>query len=115
MKITRIYTGNDGESHFEEMQVDFFEAAYGKLSQLVETQGVIFGEVDKENEIDWHNPPCKQYVLMLRGIMEIETGHGVKKSFKEGEILLAEDLTGRGHKTRALSEGVRNYMAIPLK
>lgn len=52
---------------------------------------------------------------MLQGAMEIEIGDGTKKNFYEGDVLLAEDVTGQGDINRAANEGVRKYLVITLK
>ncbi len=44
MKIVRVYSGDDGESHFEELEIPLTAARYGQLSEMVEAQGVIFRE-----------------------------------------------------------------------
>jgi quercetin dioxygenase-like cupin family protein len=75
----------------------------------------VFGELGELREISWHNPSCSEYVIMLKGSIEIEVGNGTKKIFNEGDIILAEDTTGQGHVTRAASEGVRRYLIMPLK
>lgn len=115
MKITRLYTGTDNQSHFEAVDIPLQTAEHGVLSSKLPVDGVYIGEIEDLTEVDWHNPPCRQFIIMLQGAMAIEITDGSKKVFREGDILLAEDLTGRGHKTYAASQGVRRYMAIPLK
>ena len=45
MKITRLYTGKDGESHFEDVDVPLADAGkIGRLSECVAAQGIIFRE-----------------------------------------------------------------------
>jgi len=39
------------------------------------------------DEISWHNPPVPQFVIMLEGAMEIETGNGTKRIFNTGDIV----------------------------
>ena len=114
MQCTRLFTGEDQQSHFQEYSIELIEAKYGKLSAPREIQNIIFGEIDLPIEIDWHNPPSSQYIIMLKGAMEIEVGDGSKRIFYEGDLLLAEDTTGQGHITRAASEGVRQYLVLPL-
>jgi quercetin dioxygenase-like cupin family protein len=115
MKVTRIFTGSDQQSHFEEIELSFIDSEYGKITNPIHTENIIFGEREEIDEISWHNPPCPQYVIMLKGSVEIQTGNGAKRIFKEGDIVLAEDVTGQGHITRPASEGVRRYLVIPLK
>lgn len=91
------------------------DAALGKLTPAIAVENIIFGEIENVNEILWHNPPCKQYIIMLHGSMEIEISDGARRIFHPGDVLLAEDTTGKGHITRAASEGVRKYLVIPVK
>lgn len=115
MIITRLFTGEDNQSYFEDINVELADAEIGKISNPIDTEEVVLGEIDGVDVVDWHNAPRRQYIIMLKGAMEIEIGNGTKRIFKEGEILLAEDMTGKGHITRAASKGIRQYIAIPLK
>jgi len=115
MKFTRIFTGDDEKSHFQDDLLNLNDAEIGKITTPLEVSNLIFGEIENINEITWHNPPCRQFIVMLEGAMEIEIGDGSKKVFNIGDILLAEDTTGQGHVTRAASSGKRKYMVIPLK
>jgi uncharacterized cupin superfamily protein len=114
MKLTRLFTGSDLQSHFQETEIELLDAPIGKITAGIKSGEIIFGEIEDVQEISWHNPPCKQYVIMLKGAMEIEVGDGTRRIFREGDILLSEDTTGQGHITRAASEGIRRYLVIPL-
>ena len=115
MKYIRLYSGDDGQSHFEELSMDLIDASIGKISQSFHVSDAIFGYIEDVPDISWHNPPCRQYIILLKGAMEIEVGNGASQVFNEGDILLAEDTVGQGHITRAASEGSRHYLALPLK
>ena len=53
MHIVRIYTGEDGESHFEDIDIDFEDhGPIGRISNLWRGKGVIFREVDGELFVD---------------------------------------------------------------
>ncbi len=114
MKFIRLFTGKDEQSHFSDFEPEFFTVEYGKLTHPINVNSIIFGDINIE-EVTWHNTPCKQYIIMLQGAMEIEVGDGTKEIFYEGDVLLAEDITGQGHITRAASEVTRRYLTIPLK
>jgi uncharacterized cupin superfamily protein len=45
---------------------------------------------------------CREYVITLDGQAEIEVGSGEKRRFGKGDVLLAEDITGKGHQTWAI-------------
>jgi Ethanolamine utilization protein EutJ (predicted chaperonin) len=115
MKVVRLFTGDDQQSHFEEIDMDLFDAQYGKLTNFIPVKNIFFGEIDGFEVIDCHNPQAKHYIVMLNGAIEIEVGNGAKRIFKEGDVLLAEDTTGQGHITRAVSQGLRKYLMIPLE
>lgn len=115
MKYTRLFTGPNNQSYFEDSHVPLESIPIGQISSPIPVKNIFFGKLTDVKEVGWHNPPCRQYVIMLQGSMEIETGDGTKRIFHEGDILLAEDTTGQGHITRAASEGPRKYLAIPLE
>jgi hypothetical protein len=113
MRVLRIYTGDDGESHFEELDVPLNATRYGSLSGAVPVKSVMFRETPVGGAIDFHNAPQRQFVVNLTGLVEIETGDGTKRRLGAGDILLADDTTGRGHITRDL-EGPRHSLFLPL-
>ena len=46
--------------------------------------------------------------------MEVTCGSGDTRRFQPGDVLLAEDLTGQGHQTRAIGGRYRSVsMGIP--
>jgi len=115
MKITRIYTGEDQRSHFEDLEIPMKDVGKGSfLSDLVKVSGLIFRETDGSYNLDFHNAPRRQYVVNLEGEVEIEVGDGSKRIFGAGEIFLAEDTTGQGHISRAVGGRPRKSLFIPL-
>ena len=75
MKIVRIFTGDDGESHFEDLEVELGPDQYGgQFSTPVAAKSVIFRETGADYNLDYHTAPRRQYVVNLRGSVEIETG-----------------------------------------
>ena len=115
MKITRLYTGKDGESHFEDIDVPLKDAGdIGMLSELHPATGIIFRETDEQYDYEWHTAPRRQYVIMLDGQVDIEVGSGEVRRFSTGDILLAEDTTGRGHRSRAVDNQRRKSIFVTL-
>lgn len=116
MKITRIYTGPDNQSHFEDIEVPLQDGGpAGRMSAFQKATGVIFRETDGSYHFDWHNAPRRQYVVILDGEVEIEIGDGSKRIFRTGDILLAEDTTGQGHISRAVAGKPRKSLFITLE
>ena len=115
MHVTRIYTGEDGESHFEDVEIPLKDlGAIGKMSQLQDATGVVFRTTEGNYDLDFHNAPRRQYVVNLTGSVQLETGDGTQRILGPGEILLAEDTTGRGHKSCSVGSEPRTCLFIPL-
>jgi hypothetical protein len=113
MHVVRVYTGEDGRSHFEDLEVPLDESRYGRLSAPVALESVVFRETDPGGELGLHNAPRRQFVVTLSGVVEIECGDGTKRRLGPGDILLADDVTGEGHITREI-EGPRKSLLLPL-
>ncbi|MDZ7692447.1 MAG: hypothetical protein U5K69_15150 [Balneolaceae bacterium] len=115
MKVTRLYTGDDGESHFEDIEIPLQDAGeIGRLSELEEATGIIFRETSPYYDYNWHNAPRRQYIIMLDGAVDVEIGDGTVRRFSTGDVLLAEDTTGRGHISRAVDNQPRKSIFVTL-
>jgi hypothetical protein len=116
MNYTRIYADPDGESHLQDVSVEMKESAYASMmSEMIAAKGVIFRSSDSsEYLIDWHNAPRRQFVINLLGEVEITVSDGETRRFGPGTILLAEDLTGKGHISRGVGTSERQTLFIPL-
>jgi hypothetical protein len=115
MKIVRLYTGPDNESHFEDVEIEEKPTRQMFASELVPAEGVMFRTALPAHNSTYHPVPRGQYVVTLAGEVEIETGDGTVRRFGPGDVMLAEDTTGRGHITRVVSKEPRRYLFIPLK
>ena len=115
MKVTRIYTGSDDESHFEDIEIDLKDlGVIGRISTLEPATGIAFRETEGNYDFDFHNAPRRQYVINLDAAVELETGDGTKRVLAPGEVLLAEDTTGRGHRSRAVDGRPRRSIFVTL-
>jgi hypothetical protein len=115
MKVVRVYTGQDNQSHFEDIEIPLKDGGKGGfMSELMKATGVVFRETDGNYNFDFHNAPRRQYVVNLEGEVEIEVGDGTKRLLRSGDILLAEDTTGQGHISRAVNGKPRKSLFITL-
>ena len=114
MQIIRVYSGSDGESHFEELELPYENIANAEVTAMRTASGIQFRRTPTGTFIDWHPAPRRQYVITLEGQAEIGIGDGTKRIFNAGDVLLADDLTGRGHTTAAVGDKSRVSIAIPL-
>lgn len=114
--ITRLYTGKDDESHFEDIQVPVKNTSgIGGLSETLNATGVIFRTMPSDYDMDWHNTETRQYVVIMSGAVEMEVGSGEKRLFKQGDIILSDDKTGRGHQSRSVNNQERTSLFITLE
>jgi hypothetical protein len=114
--ITRIFNDAAGDSQFEEIQVPLTEKGdIGSLSDAYPVEHLAFRTTDGSYDYDFHVAPARQFIVLLDGKIEIVTSTGEKRTFQGGDIVLAEDITGKGHKTRQLNPGIRKSIFITLK
>ena len=84
------------------------------LSEKIPATGVIFRENPATYDYDWHPAPARQFIIMLEGKVEITVGDGTARLFLPGDILLAEDTTGQGHRSRIPDGKPRKSIFITL-
>jgi quercetin dioxygenase-like cupin family protein len=96
IRAYRLYTGPDGNSHVTAGSI--------RPEVLVNAVSIHFKETAAHSTYDWHNDPTPQYVLTLSGILEFTTKGGETFTINPGDVLLAEDHTGTGHKWRLLND-----------
>ena len=109
--ILRLYSGDDGQSHFEELRPPMGPV---EESPMQAATGITFRSSEPGEFIDFHVAPRRQYVITLAGYVEIGLGDGTLKVLGPGDVMLAEDLTGKGHTTRIVGSETRLSVAVPL-
>ncbi len=113
VKINRLYTGPDGQTHAEDIEVKFGPGGADPF-KLMAGAGAEIRRAPPGRVVDWHPAPRRQYVITLSGRGEIELIDGTKIQLGPGSINLAEDLTGKGHITRVIGNEDRVTIAIPV-
>jgi hypothetical protein len=115
--VTRLYTGSDGLTHAEQvpMKLALNPAPAGtERSDRINVNGLQIFRWPPGTVNDWHNasqtPGGHQYVMTLSGRGEIELSDGKKISLEQGRLVLGEDLTGKGHITRAV--GSEDWVSV---
>lgn len=107
----RLYTGADGKTRFEDVDVPFDRlmeappAEPAALAFLGPATGVAVMRADR----DWggtvpHPAPARQLFAILAGSWQVTAGNGETRTFRTGAMLLVEDLTGEGHVSCALED-----------
>lgn len=96
IKAYKIYTGPDGHTHI----------AVGSVAEnhLTKAVAIRFKETLPHAFYDWHTAPTTQYVITISGTLEFVTHSGEMFILKPGDILIAMDTTGSGHKWRLIDD-----------
>lgn len=106
MKITHLYTGKDNKSHFEDINYEnSIVKELGAYTEKLPASGIMFRESYPGNLFEMHNAPQPQYIIYLEGEVEVTTSSGETRVFKAGDVLFANDTTGEGHISKALTAG----------
>lgn len=101
IRCVRIWTGDDGNSLFEEGTIDLPNGERGDvLSGDVPASSISFRETKSGGTFAPHDAPTRQFVITLAGTLEFKTASGATFLIHPGDILLAEDTTGSGHSWR---------------
>ena len=104
MAFVRIYTGPDGESHFEDLGLPFEPADMTLTGSFkLVAKETSFRRTPAGFFQTYHNAPEKLYLVTIAGMLEIEVGSGEVRRFGPADVSLFEDVTGRGHTGRVAS------------
>jgi hypothetical protein len=104
---TRLFTGHDGLSHVEQLEVKFSPLAalpQFELSEPIEAARSLVVRVPPGYFHDWHNADVRRYVIPVSGLAELEVSGGDKVPITSGRIYIVEDLTGKGHTFRVVGD-----------
>ncbi|WP_021592334.1 cupin domain-containing protein [Actinomadura welshii] len=119
-QITRCETDETGGSRLVDtvmpmQSAGLVEGEAALLSTAPERAvAVTFVEVPAEaRESGWHRAPCHQYVVVLSGQVEIEARDGSTRRMGPGDVILAADTEGSGHRATA-SGGRARLLFISL-
>lgn len=105
IRCIRMWTGSDGNSLFEEGEIEIGLGLHGPASGLpIAVHELSFQETGSGGSFEWHQDPQPQFVLTLSGTVEFEVRSGAKFRINPGDVLLAQDDTGSGHRWRLIGD-----------
>jgi len=107
IRAFKLYTGPDNASHVLEGTID--ERA------RTEVVAIHFKETPAHSSYDWHDDPEPQFVITLSGTLEFSTRDGETFVLRPGDVLLAEDNVGSGHKWRLIDDQPWRRAYVVLK
>jgi len=120
VKYVSIFADADGETHFKDEFIALSVKNYAPpaiplaVSTPENAKAVVFLMTPAGWVGDWHPAPTTQYIFVLNGETEVEVSDGEVRRFKAGSIVLAADITGKGHITRAVGANNLVLAAVPI-
>jgi mannose-6-phosphate isomerase-like protein (cupin superfamily) len=116
-RVTRLYTGADGQSHAEDIDVAWRTAklrAELSESESAKVTGAQFLRWPRGFVWEGHPASKRQYVVIVSGRGQVDVAGGKPVELAPGRVLLAEDTTGKGHITRVGNDEDLVMLLVPL-
>jgi hypothetical protein len=106
MKYVRLHADKNGNTHFDDATLSVEEADYRPpaplafVSHAFSSDGVQFVRLPSGWTAEALTPPKKQFLICLKGHLDLTASDGKSRSFGPGDTVLMEDVDGKGHRTR---------------
>ena len=113
IRCVRMWTGSDGNSCFEEGILELKKGERGDFIGLpITVSELYFRETVTGGDFDWHLDPVPRFVITLSGVLEFEMKSGKTFQISPGDILLAQDDSGSGHRWKLIGDSpwIRAYV-----
>jgi quercetin dioxygenase-like cupin family protein len=112
-----IYTDEQGKTRLGEADVADREASLGPppnptgtLADLGAVTTMVVFSAPAGTEVPAHNAPQPYIAILLSGEGEVVTSAGETRRLRPGDLILCNDLTGKGHVTRAITDIVAVFV-----
>jgi hypothetical protein len=116
MRIHNLYCDTNGESHWRDVEVKWAEERdFSKLSARLPANGIIFRETSGDYDLSWHPAPRRQYIINLDGGVQLTASDGEARVIGAGEVVLVEDITGKGHLSKSVGGKMRHSIFVPIE
>lgn len=114
-KVLHLFGGEDGESHLEIKELPRTGGTPGRSVQTrLYATDVEIGDTLPGDFIDFHGVSTPRLLIVLAGQLEVGLGDGSKHVLSKGDIVLANDVTGRGHTSRLIGSEPLRIMTVRL-
>ena len=116
MRIHNLYTDDQGESHFRDIEVEYTnKGPGGEYTDRLPANGIIFRKTPGSYDLDWHPAPRRQYIINLDAGVTITASDGEARTIGAGEVILVEDTHGKGHLSEAVGGQLRHSIFVPIE
>jgi quercetin dioxygenase-like cupin family protein len=111
MKFTRMYADEQGETHLGVLEVPRHDAALGpppnpvgRMTDRIPVSSLVTYSAPAGTGATWHNAPQPYVCIVLSGEGEIVASDGTSLRVGPGALIFFDDVTGKGHITRAITD-----------
>ena len=107
MSFMRIYSDENGESHFEDLEFprENADMPAGRVMLRYQEAGRL---------MDWHTISQRMYYVTLSGEAEVTVSDGETRRVGPGNVTLCEDTAGKGHRTQVVGAEPRLCLAVTV-
>lgn len=111
MQFPRIYSDDQGETHIGVLEIAEQESRLGPppnpvglLSAKQAVSSLAIFSAPAGIEVQPHNAPQPYICIVLSGEGEVQASDGTTLRLRAGELVFCDDISGKGHTTRSLTE-----------
>jgi quercetin dioxygenase-like cupin family protein len=117
MKLPRIYTDEQGETHIGIRDIQQHEARVGpppnplgKMTDIEAVSSFFTFAAPAGTEVPSHNAPQPYICIVLSGEGEVTTSDGATLRLRSGDLIFCDDISGKGHMTRTLTDCIMAFI-----
>ena len=116
MRLIRVFEGNDGETHFEDIEWEETPTPSGKYvrTDMRKASETMFAIQEPGFFEDWHPAPTKRLFVMVAGTAEVRVTDGEMRTLHQGAVVLFDDVGSRGHTMHVIGDVPRVGMHVSL-
>jgi quercetin dioxygenase-like cupin family protein len=109
VRYLRLYSDEDGESRFEDLEFRFSPREFAPpapsvdVSDAVQASAFMMLRMPKGWSDAAHPTPARQFMILIAGSVEVAAG-SESRVLSAGDVLLAEDTKPPGHSTTVLDD-----------
>lgn len=106
MQYLRLHADDKGETHFDRVTLQLTEADYRPpapllfVSHAYGCDALQFVRLPAGWAAEAIQPPKRQFLICLKGQLEVTASDGERRTLAIGDAVLMEDVAGKGHRSR---------------
>jgi quercetin dioxygenase-like cupin family protein len=108
IRYVRLHSDEKGESHFTDEETTAKPSNFAPPAPSLYTTETfpvsqfLFLVIPQGWYGDWHPAPHKQLMILVSGEVQTTVSDGEVRHFKQGDVVLLDDTSGKGHITQTM-------------